>query len=294
MNLNQLEYFIAAAEALNFTRAAKQCFISQTAMTQQIRSLEETVGTALFLRDKHHVELTTAGRIYYKEAKAIIKRNNEALRLVRNASSEMSGHLHIGFIRGFGSYELTELLRKFRNAYPNVQLSFTRDNASPLRTRLDQGDCDLIIANATSHTDSVLHRHLLSFPLMAVLSPEHPLGDKPYLTYPDLEGEPFILMQPNARAKDEMEESLLIYERGGYLPNIVSLQRDPETLMLMISLGMGISILPEFIVRPYQGGGDLKILPVVKADGSAETYDLDISWSPRNQNPAIDDFLACL
>ena len=61
MNLKQMEYFVAAAEQLNFTRAAKKCFISQTAMTLQIRSLEEKIGVPLFVRDKHHVELTAAG-----------------------------------------------------------------------------------------------------------------------------------------------------------------------------------------------------------------------------------------
>ena len=63
MNFKQLEYFVAVAELLSFTKAAKKCFISQTAMTQQIRSLEGKVGVPLFLRDKHHVELTAAGKI---------------------------------------------------------------------------------------------------------------------------------------------------------------------------------------------------------------------------------------
>ena len=70
MNLKQMEYFVAAAEQLNFTRAAKKCFISQTAMTLQIRSLEEKIGVPLFVRDKHHVELTAAGKVGGGEARA--------------------------------------------------------------------------------------------------------------------------------------------------------------------------------------------------------------------------------
>ena len=71
MNLKQMEYFVAVAEQLNFTRAARQCFVSQTAMTLQIQSLEEKVGVPLFVRDKHHVELTAAGKVYLKEARVI-------------------------------------------------------------------------------------------------------------------------------------------------------------------------------------------------------------------------------
>ena len=70
MNLKQLEYFVSVGETLNFTKAAKKCFISQTAMTQQIRALEQGIGALLFIRDKHHVELTPAGRVFMNEAKA--------------------------------------------------------------------------------------------------------------------------------------------------------------------------------------------------------------------------------
>ena len=71
MNFNQLEYFISAADNLNFTKAARECYISQTAMTQQIQALEKNLGVKLFLRDKHHIELTTAGSVYLKEARAM-------------------------------------------------------------------------------------------------------------------------------------------------------------------------------------------------------------------------------
>ena len=81
MNLKQLEYFVSVAETLNFTKAAKKCFISQTAMTQQIRALEEGIGAALFIRDKHHVELTPAGRVFMNEARVILARAEEAVKL---------------------------------------------------------------------------------------------------------------------------------------------------------------------------------------------------------------------
>ena len=99
MNLKQMEYFVAAAEQLNFTRAAKKCFISQTAMTLQIQSLEEKIGVPLFVRDKHHVELTAAGKVYLNEARAILVRAEEAAKLARTAAEGVAGELTIGFIR---------------------------------------------------------------------------------------------------------------------------------------------------------------------------------------------------
>ena len=295
MNTNQLEYFISVAENLNFTKAAAQCYISQTAMTQQIRALEKTVGVPLFIRDKHHVELTTAGRIYLKEARAIVKRSNEALRLARTASEGIEGAIQIGYIRGYGQGELSGKLRRFHDAYPGVEMTFVRNNMSVLIDMVGKGMCDVAFAISMhkQQFEGLSHMHIGSFPVLAVVSDGHPLADRPYLTYPELEHEDFIMMQPTDRPKDQMEESMLIYERGGYLPNVVAIEGDPETLLLMISIGLGISILPEYIVESYPKK-DIAILPMVKEDGSAETIDLEVYWREENENPALEQFLETL
>ena len=130
MNLKQMEYFVAAAEQLNFTRAAKKCFISQTAMTLQIRSLEEKIGVPLFVRDKHHVELTAAGKVYLNEARAILVRAEEAAKLARTAAEGVAGELTIGFIRGYEQSRFSETLRSFHEAYPNISIHLLRENMS--------------------------------------------------------------------------------------------------------------------------------------------------------------------
>lgn len=296
MNLNQLEYFISAAENLNFSKAAAKCFISQTAMTQQIKSLENTIGVPLFIRDKHHVELTTAGRIYLNEAKAIIDRSNEAMRLARTASEGISGKISIGYIRGYGQDGLAENIRGFHLAYPNIELSFVRDNMSSLLEMVEKGTLDVAFTVATGNPlfSSRNKRFLQSYPIMAALPSDHPLAGRESLTLTELKHEEFIMMQPSDRPKDQMEESLIIYERGGYLPNVVRIEADPETLLLMISVGLGISILPEYIIRLYRKKMDLSIIPLLNADGTAETVDFEISWAKSATNPAIDRLIEFL
>ena len=102
------------------------------------------------------------------------------------------------------------------------------------------------------------------------------------------------MMQPTDRPKDQMEESMLIYDRGGFLPDVAGVEGDQETLLLMISVGMGISILPEYIIRPYLKMKDIRILPMVRKDGSAETVDLEVNWSGENENPVLEKFLTML
>jgi len=296
MNLNQLEYFISAAESLNFSKAAAKCFISQTAMTQQIKALERTVGVPLFIRDKHHVELTTAGKVYLNEAKAIIDRSNDALRMARTASEGISGKLSIGYIRGYGQDGLADDIRAFHTAYPNIELSFVRDNMSSLLEMVEKGNLDVSFTVATNNPqfEDRNRKFLKSYPIMAVLPSAHPLSSCETLSLSDLRNEDFIMMQPSDRPKDQMEESLLIYERGGYIPNVIRIEADPETLLLMISVGLGISILPEYIIQLYRKKMDICIVPLQNLEGNAETVDFDVSWSKTRSNPAVEKLLEFL
>ncbi|MCR4650165.1 MAG: LysR family transcriptional regulator [Lachnospiraceae bacterium] len=289
MNLNQLHYFISLAETLNFTRAAADCFISQTAMTQQIKALETTVGVPLFIRDRHHVELTAAGKVYLKEARAIVARSDDAIRLARLVSEGVEGEVTIGYAKGFGQKDFVRSLRDFHEAYPSIKINLISDNTSILFEELKRGECDVIMTLSPKIRDhqNMKSVYLASYPVMAVLPEAHPLAGRDSLTYRDLENESFIMMEPSGRPLDQMEESLLIYERGGYYPNIVAMEGNPETLMLMISTGLGISIMPEYAVRLYQSDETLRIVPLIKEDGTTENLDFEMDWMEDSINPAV-------
>ena len=256
MNLKQMEYFVAAAEQLNFTRAAKKCFISQTAMTLQIQSLEERIGVPLFVRDKHHVELTAAGKVYLNEARAILVRAEEAAKLARTAAEGVAGELTIGFIRGYEQSRFSETLRSFHEAYPNISIHLLRENMSALYELLDNGTCDLAfnLSLYTQNYEDLKHRFLKRFPMMAVLYPGHTLAGDSHLMYRDL-------------------------------------AREVQTVLLEVSAGFGVAILPEYAVRHYRNARNLVVVPLLRADGSPEELDFEIAWRQSNPNPAIEKLL---
>ena len=293
MNLNQLEYFVCAAHHLNFTKAAKECYISQTAMTQQIQALERTLEVQLFIRDKHHMELTTAGKVYLKEAKAILKRSDEAIRLARMASTGMDGELSIGFISGFGQSDCYELLRGFHEAFPNIKLKFLRNTMSGLMEYLQKGECDIAFTVQPHQRayENMNWQYIRSYPLYVAMSGNNPLAEKKEIECKELKDQSFIIMQPTARSRDEMEEMLWVYQRGGFLPQVVAVEKEPETIMLMAALEMGVSLLPEYIVRPYSRNEELAIVPVMKSDGTAETLNFEMVWSAENANPSVENLL---
>ena len=155
MNRNQLRYFVAAAESRNFTKAAEQFYITQTAITQQIRQLEDTLGCALFDRSTRPVALTPAGKIFLTEAKAILERMSVAADRVHDASTGLTGTLRIGYVRGYERSNLSVLTRHFRRRNGNVLISFSRCSTDVLAAGLQQKDYDLIFTWASTNLKSL-------------------------------------------------------------------------------------------------------------------------------------------
>ncbi len=293
MNLNQLKYFISVAEQKNFTRAAKQNYISQTAITQQIKSLEKTVGVPLLIRDKHHVELTAAGKTYLRDAKKIIQQSDDALRLARLASVGVTGQVSIGYVTGYGKGNFSASLRNFHNAFPDVKIDLVRANSSVLLNMAAQNSCDVVfVISSHVHGKFNLERKFItSCPIMVVLPAEHALCKKDALTYKDLEGEKFVMMDPADQPRNQMQEALLIYKRAGYVPNIVAADGEDETVMLMVSAGLGVALIPEYITQHYENDASLKIVPLTTQSGVIETLGLEALWSAENKNPVLEHVL---
>ena len=109
MNTNQLKYFVAVAQYRSFTKAANQYYISQTAITQQIHALEESMNVRLFNRSSRPVALTPAGRIFFLEAKAILERMETAVSKVKDASTGLVGTLRIGYTKGYERSDLSNV-----------------------------------------------------------------------------------------------------------------------------------------------------------------------------------------
>ena len=219
--------------------------------------------------------------------------SEEAAKLARTAAEGIAGELTIGFIRGYEQSRFSETLRSFHEAYPNISIHLLRENMSALYELLDNGTCDLAfnLSLYTQNYEDLKHRFLKQFPMMAVLYPGHTLAGESHLMYRDLAREDFIIMQPQGRSNDEAEEVLICYNKGGFIPNIVAREREVQTVLLEVSAGFGVAILPEYAVRHYRNARNLVVVPLLRADGSPEELDFEIAWRQSNPNPAIEKLL---
>ena len=291
MTSNQLKYFVTAAETLSFTEAGKRHFISQTAITQHIQSLEEQLGVKLFVREKKRVQLTPAGEIFYMEAKAILERTRIAVDRARNAADGISGSLRIGYVKGQGFSLISPLIRKFYLQNPSVIFSLFRQAHLDLLMNLEQNRLDFVFNIAYGDTDlsGFSFKKISSDRLYAVLPPGHPYAQLSSIRRYDLRSEPFLLTKYYDDPAAKKYGSIIPDKFGesGFIPKVDSRSSDAETLMILVSAGIGITILPESIVRTLGPSTDLSVIPL---EGEHEHVDVLAIWKPDSANPVTQVF----
>jgi DNA-binding transcriptional LysR family regulator len=291
MTTNQLKYFITAAETLSFTEAGKLHYISQTAITQHIQSLEDQLGVKLFTRNKKRVYLTPAGEIFYMEAKALLERSKLAVNKARNAADGVSGSLNIGYVKG-QAFSLTgPLIKEFYLHNPSVKFQLFRQAHLDLLMNLEKGKLDFIFNIVYGNTDltDFSYRRISSDRLYAVLPSGHPYAQLSSIRRYDLREEPFLLTKyyedPSAKKYGHVIPDK--YAESGFIPKINGRSTDAETLMVLVAAGIGITILPESIVRAFSNTSDLSFVPL---EGEHEHVDIMAIWKDNSMNPVTNVF----
>lgn len=243
MELRQIEYLIAVAEAGNFTRAAKQCHIAQPSLSQQILKLEDELGTPLFHRHPRRVELTDAGREALKHARAIRSELTAFSQSFDSRRKLLTGSIRIGIIPTIAPYLLPRPIGAFRKAHPGVKVAILEERTSDLLKRLTQGEIDFAIASdVTSESKKQLSLHvrtLFSEEMYLTHPPSHPLAGKKDIQVSDIPEDELLTLSdghcladqvlklcPAARRTDQLECGQL------------------ETILSLVSQGLGVTVAP--------------------------------------------------
>ena len=287
MELRHLHYFIAVAENLNFTYAARTLFVDQSSVSQQIAKLEEEIGVKLFHRSKRTVQLTNAGQVFYKEALSIIEKSRQAIEMAKKADAGIIGKLKIGFLIAPVREFLPEVIRNFKTKYPNVEIELNHLPTVYLNDPHKSDDLDIVFTVITGLKDLAnLNYHILSSDSTCVyVHQHHPLANKSSVTLPELTNEPFI-MRDWEESPQWYDYILSICREKNFTPNIVSQTKRIETVFLFVDSGIGITILPNYL--------KMYATPSIRSlELKGEDYKTDILvyHQKKNKNPAIPLFL---
>lgn len=288
LQIRQLEYFLAVSEQLNFTKAARQFFISQTAVTLQIKALEEELGVKLFTRTNRKVELTPAGKTFQDDARAILRRTRDAVSRAQKADTGITGHLNFGFIKGYEKTNLSDLLAEFHTNFPNISLSLYRDNVADLYDGIFSGDLDLIFNILYSFDDMEDMKEmdyvvLKEYPLLAVMPISHPLSHRTIIRREDLKGYPLVDIKKNENRYGEAKTIATSFANAGFTPDVQYVSDDIETSILAVAAGLGYALLPSYITDSIAIKEKVTAIPI---EGEEKQLPIIAAWNKNNQNPA--------
>lgn len=195
MELRQLRYFVRTAETLNFSEAAKSLYVTQSTLSQQIRTLEQEIDTVLFLRDSHSVMLSEAGERLLPYAKQTLQSAEACLDHIRDLKDMLSGSLNIGITYSFAPI-LTDTVKEFLKLHPNVKLNVWYKTMEELMVMLRRKELDFVLAFKPFVQYPEIESHILfDNHLCVIVGRNHPLADAVSLTLSDIM--PYSIAMPS-------------------------------------------------------------------------------------------------
>lgn len=292
MDLRQLRYFVAVAEARHISRAAQSLGIQQPPLSQAIRALEAELGGRLFTRHARGVELTPAGAVLLAESREIIAGLERAGLATRRALSGETGRLSIGFTTSAILHPLVpDVIRAFRAAHSGITLDLQEGNAAELTEAVHHGDLDAgFLRVPVAHPEGLAFMRLLDEELVVVLPIGHRLlagGGGPRLLHlAELSGEPFILVR-RPSAPGIYANVILACREAGFEAAVVAEVAHMLTNINMVAAGLGISIVPasmrEINLR------QVVFCPIAPAAGLAAP--LTLAYPERGRAPMLERFI---
>ena len=256
MEIRQLRYFVRMAQTLNFSEAARSLYVSQSTLSQQIKSLEDELGTILFQRDSHSVSITEGGEMLLPLAIQTLQ-DSEACKAQMNDLKELlTGELNIGVTYSF-SQILTETVRNFVREYPGVKLNIFYRNMAELMEVLRHREVDLVLAFKPDQPyDEIESSYLFGDRLSVIMRRDHPLADKESISLEELKRHRLAIPAKGLQARNALEKYICIEQSGLN----VSLEINEANILLDIVQHNNVfTILSEATIR---GREMLKAIPL--------------------------------
>ncbi|MFH5066860.1 LysR substrate-binding domain-containing protein [Enterobacter cloacae complex sp. 2024EL-00215] len=246
MELRYLRYFVAVAHERHFTKAAKSLGISQPPLSQQIKRLEEEVGTPLFRRLTRGVELTEAGEAFYEDACKILAMSDAALEKARGIARGLIGSLSIGITSSDAFHpHIFALIRQFQLQNPAVTVHQVEANMATLMTRLGEGELDLAFVRLPCESSKAFELKILDRePMVVALHRMHPLAGQPSLTLAQLNTTPVILF-PQDVAPGLYDRVYGCCERAGIDMQHTLQSSQLSSSLSMVAAGGGFALVPQ-------------------------------------------------
>jgi len=245
MEMSQIRYVLAAAQTLNFTKAASDCNVSQPALTKAVKTLETELGNQLFHREGKRVTLSDFGQSMMPHLRKIMDEAETTRSLAENFRLLNRVPIRIGVMSTIGHVRLSRFLADFQKNYDGVEVAVCEKDVSDLKVCLDKSEIDVAVLNPLDGLGDGFHAHTLyTEKYVVVFPPEHRLGELNAIKLSDLSGEPYVdrlaceLRETVMKVCEDMDVELYARFRS---------ERE-DWVQAMVLARIGFAFMPEYSV----------------------------------------------
>jgi len=286
MELRQLRYFIAVAENLSFSKAARQLHVTVPPLSRQIRQLEEEFDVPLFVRDRKHVALSDAGRLFLREAKGLVTQVARMSESVRMAKCGSVGLVRIGIGPALGE-RVSRVMIEHAKQFPTVEIQ-CRDVLSTVQYQaLLEGEIDVSFLRKCLDSSHLMSELLFEEPLVVHISKANPLARRKSLRIKDLANETLLLFDRNT-APGLHDKTLELYAASGVSPKVIWVAADAtphnDVQAVLLACRKGIRIMPDEIACRPAPGSEVAVVPLDEPGASIEVH---VVWRKLEKSAAV-------
>jgi DNA-binding transcriptional LysR family regulator len=260
MEIRALKYILSLAELGSFTAAAKAHFVTQPAVSIALKKLERELGQQLYRIEGRLVIFTPAGETLVDYARRLVDLEGELLRRMSDLEGLRRGKVTVGTIDVASIYVLPDVFSRFHDIYPGIEIKLEISSTVPLVEKLKAGKLDLVVGTIpVTQAEGLDIIPIYSEPLLVIAPASHPLADRSTVNPESLSGQSFIFFHEGSMTRAIVER---IFEESGVVPLVTMAIDSPEAIKNLVSSGLGMSVLPERIVRDDIEKGEIVALSV--------------------------------
>jgi DNA-binding transcriptional LysR family regulator len=248
MELRQLRYFLAVAECMHFTRAAELLNVSQPALSQQIRMLEEEVGARLLERTNRRVQLTPAGIAFRARVQAVVEEAAEAASEARSIERGDGGRILVGFVSTAAMVVLPRILNPFCTRFPRIVVELRELDPGAQLEALQQNRIDAGLTSVPTSLPALECKLLTRENLIVALPHQHPAAKYRTVELKHL-SEDRILLPPRHALTGVHDGIVTACQNAGFAPKFIQSIRLAETSVCLVATGFGIALIPQSFNR---------------------------------------------
>lgn len=294
MELRHLRYVVAVADELSFRRAALRVRVAQPALGRQIKDVEDELGAPLFTRDRQHVALTDAGRVFVPDARRLLADATALIERTRDASRGVAGILRIGNIGQLTASFLPDTLAAFREAYPRVDVDIQELSTEEQRIALLDGTVQLGFCGTHQVADdaALSHRPFVSCGAWVILPTRHRLAEQKLISVKSLAEDDFLTYIPRHGGGHEQWLQRVCRDYGAFSPQEHrKVVEHFNALFGMVAARAGITILPTLSMRSLRGG---KGWVARRIRVPNDIYQFSAIWKAGPPSPLVANYLGFL